>query len=46
MDYVDPVMIGDLLTVGTVGLVAGVAFPWAFRLIGFIFDSVRKFTKE
>lgn len=37
--------IGDLLTVGAVGFVAGVLAPLAFRLIGYIVDSVRLITK-
>lgn len=42
--YVQP-CIGDLLTVGAVGFVAGVLAPLAFRLIGYIIDSVRLITK-
>lgn len=36
---------GDVLTVGAVGFVAGVLFPFGFRLIGYVIDSVRKALK-
>lgn len=38
---IDVSLFGDALTVGTVGFVAGVLFPFAFRLIGYVVDSVR-----
>lgn len=38
---INVIYIGDLLTVGTVGFVAGVLFPFAFRLIGYVVDSVK-----
>ena len=31
---------GDLLTVGAVGFVAGVLVPFAFKLIGYVVESV------
>lgn len=40
MDWVSPQIVGDLLTLGGVGFVAGLAFPLAARLIGWIVDSV------
>lgn len=40
-EVIDVSMIGDVLTVGTVGFVAGVLFPFAFRLIGYVVDSVK-----
>lgn len=45
MEYVDLDLLGDLLTVGTVGFVAGVLIPFGFRLIGYVVDAVRKFVK-
>lgn len=36
----------DLLVVGTAGFVAGVIAPLAFRVIGYVVDSVRVVTKE
>lgn len=38
--------IGDLLAVGTAGFVAGVIVPLAFRVIGYVVDSVRVVMKE
>lgn len=38
---IDVSMFGDALTVGTVGYIAGVVFPLAFRLIGYVVDSVK-----
>lgn len=40
--WVDFTIFGDLLTLGNVGFVAGVLMPFAFRLVGYVFDSVRK----
>ena len=40
-ELIDISLFGDALTVGTVGFVAGVLFPFAFRLIGYVVDSVR-----
>lgn len=37
--------IGDLLIVGTMGFVAGVLVPLAFRVIGWLVDSVRSITE-
>lgn len=34
-------LFGDCLVVGTAGFVVGVAFPLAFRLIGYVLDSAR-----
>lgn len=33
--------IGDILAVGTVGFLAGVLFPFAFRVIGYVVESVK-----
>lgn len=44
-DCMNMLLFGSLLTVGTVGFVAGVLFPFAFRLIGYITDVVRKIVK-
>lgn len=41
MNEVDLALFNDLLTVGTVGLIVGVAFPFLFRLIGYVVDAVR-----
>lgn len=42
MDWSELVeMVRDLLTVGAVGFLGGVLIPLAFRVIGFIVDSVR-----
>lgn len=38
---IDTSLLGDALSVGTVGFVAGVLFPFAFRLIGYVVDSVK-----
>lgn len=43
--YVSIPYLGDVLSVGTGGFVAGVVMPWAFRLIGLVFDVVRKAVK-
>lgn len=43
--YVESAL-GDLLTVGTVGFVAGVLVPLAFRVIGYIFESVRSISER
>lgn len=40
-EIIDPSLVGDCLTVGTVGFIAGVLFPFAFRLIGYVVDSVK-----
>lgn len=40
------VALGDLLAVGTAGFVAGVIAPLAFRVIGYVVDSVRVVTME
>lgn len=37
--------IGDLLIVGTMGFVAGVLVPLAFRVIGYIVESVRSISE-
>lgn len=42
---IDVTMISDMLALGGVGLVAGVLAPFAFRLVGYVVDSVRKVTK-
>lgn len=39
-DYIDLALLGDLLALGGAGFFAGVAFPLAFRLIGYVVDSV------
>lgn len=31
----------DALGVGALGYVGGVLLPWAFRLVGYVVDSVR-----
>lgn len=41
MDGIDANLIGDILTVGTVGFIAGVLFPFAFRVIGYVVESVK-----
>jgi hypothetical protein len=45
MEYVDASFLGDLLSLGTGGFVAGVIFPIAFRALGYVFDAVRKIVK-
>lgn len=35
----------DAMALAGMGLVFGIALPFAFRLVGFIIDGVRKFTK-
>lgn len=32
----------DLLTLGSVGFLGGVLLPWAFRLVGYVVDGVKK----
>lgn len=34
-------ILGDLLGVGRLGFVAGVALPLAFRLVGYVLDMVK-----
>lgn len=41
MEIVNSVLIADMLALGSVGFVVGVAFPIGARLIGYIVDSVR-----
>lgn len=44
-EWIDLGYIGDSLTLGGVGFVVGVAAPMAFRLIGYLFDVVKKFVR-
>lgn len=37
--------IGDYLTLGGVGFIAGVALPFAARIAGYVVDTVRKFVR-
>ena len=39
-DFIDLSMLGDFLTLGGVGLVVGVLSPLAFRLIGYVMDTI------
>lgn len=41
LEFIDMQTFNDLLAVGSVGLIIGVALPWVFRLIGFVVDAVR-----
>lgn len=41
-EYLQIGLFGDVLAVGAAGFVAGVLFPFGFRLIGYVIDSVRK----
>lgn len=41
-DYIDVSMFGDSLAVGAVGFVAGALLPWAFRLVAYLVESVKK----
>lgn len=43
-ELVDLAFLGDYLTVGGLGFVCGVAMPLGARLLGYIVDSVKKFT--
>lgn len=45
VDIVDMTMFGEYLSVGALGFVAGVLAPIAARLIGYVVDAVRKFTR-
>lgn len=38
---IDTSLLGDLITIGAVGFIAGVLFPFVFRLVGYIVDSVK-----
>lgn len=40
-DFVNTGIIADLLGLGSLGFVGGVALPFAFRLVGFVVDAVR-----
>lgn len=39
-------VLADMLTLGSVGFVAGVLLPLAFRLVGYVVDSVRVVLKR
>lgn len=39
-------VLNDMLTLGGVGFVAGVLMPLAFRLVGYVIDSVRTVLKR
>lgn len=41
MDAIDIQLIGDLFSVGALGLVGGVAFPFIFLMIGYVIDAIR-----
>lgn len=43
--YLDVACLNDVLALGVAGFVGGVVMPWAFRLIGLVFDVVRKILK-
>lgn len=45
MDVVNIDILHDLLVLGSIGFVVGVLFPWAFRLVGYVLDAVRKFVR-
>lgn len=41
MDAIDQQILSDLLGVGALGFVGGVAFPFIFLMIGYVVDVVR-----
>ena len=41
MDAINAQLFSDLLGVGALGLVFGVAFPFIFLMIGYVIDVVR-----
>lgn len=41
MDAINTTLLGDLLSVGALGFVAGVIIPFGFLLIGYVIDAVR-----
>lgn len=41
VDYIDSDVLGEMLSLGGLGFVAGVILPFSFRLIGYVIDSVR-----
>lgn len=40
MDFVNIDLFADLLVLGGAGFIGGVALPFAFRIVGYIIDSV------
>lgn len=46
LDSIDVQLVTDLLAVGAVGFIGGVLFPMAFRLIGYVVDSVKLVTMK
>lgn len=44
MDVINVQVFGDMLILGSIGLIAGVLLPWAFWLVGRIVKAVRIFT--
>ena len=40
-EMIDTSLLSDLVTVGAVGFLAGVLFPFIFRFVGYIVDSVK-----
>lgn len=44
MDYINSNLVSQCMTIAALGFGSGVVIPFAFRIIGYIIDSARKFT--